>query len=460
MSGFLGIPKVQFFDGNSVALDGGKVHTYEPGTTTNKASYPTIADAKAKTNANANPVILDSRGEADIVLAGNTKLLLKAADNTTIWTLDNVNGDADILDANGNEMIVFNTVASAVNFFKLSNSATGNNIILEPDGSDTDIGITIQGKGTGAVTITGLTATSLVDSNSVDTILTSATASAINEFTAKNAAIGDNPQFQATGDDTNIGIEFTAKGNEFYHFLGTADTPAEVRLNEDTDNGTNYIGLKSPASVSSSVSFTLPSADGSSGQFIKTDGSAVLSFVDVGTTTVLVGTATPSAAATVEFTGLSSTYFAYVLDMQEVIPATDDAGLIFRMSVDNGSTFISSAGAYKYAANYVVDDGTTGAWSDTADTLIDLTLDTATNGVGTGTNESLEGRIILYNPSAVALKKITWQVCYTAAAPALIHVGGGAVLSAVTTAVDAIQVSFTTGNIESGEFRLYGIKAV
>ena len=59
MAQFLGIPKVQYFDGNGDPLNAGKLFTYEVGTTTNKKSYPTIADAIADSNANANPVVLD-----------------------------------------------------------------------------------------------------------------------------------------------------------------------------------------------------------------------------------------------------------------------------------------------------------------------------------------------------------------------------------------------------------------
>tara|TARA_Y100000592_G_scaffold38385_1_gene60809 strand:+ start:26525 stop:34975 length:8451 start_codon:yes stop_codon:yes gene_type:complete len=53
-----------------------------------------------------------------------------------------------------------------------------------------------------------------------------------------------------------------------------------VRFYEQSGNGSNYIGLVAPNAVSSDVSFTLPSADGSDGQVLKTNGSGVLSFVD------------------------------------------------------------------------------------------------------------------------------------------------------------------------------------
>jgi len=55
----------------------------------------------------------------------------------------------------------------------------------------------------------------------------------------------------------------------------------EIRL-EDSSGG-EYVSLKAPSTVSSNVSFTLPDADGSSGQVMKTDGSGNLGFVSINT---------------------------------------------------------------------------------------------------------------------------------------------------------------------------------
>jgi hypothetical protein len=45
----------------------------------------------------------------------------------------------------------------------------------------------------------------------------------------------------------------------------------------DTDSS-NYVGLKAPGTVSTNYTLTLPTADGTSGQAIKTDGAGALSF--------------------------------------------------------------------------------------------------------------------------------------------------------------------------------------
>jgi len=66
---------------------------------------------------------------------------------------------------------------------------------------------------------------------------------------------------------------------------GNATAGAELRLPEDTDNGSNYVAIKAPDTIASNLTLTLPSADGTTGQAVVTDGSGNLSFDDAGINT-------------------------------------------------------------------------------------------------------------------------------------------------------------------------------
>lgn len=57
-----------------------------------------------------------------------------------------------LADSNGNELIILDLVASAVNEITVANAATGNNPSIKATG-ETNVGLTIQGKGTKGVTI-------------------------------------------------------------------------------------------------------------------------------------------------------------------------------------------------------------------------------------------------------------------------------------------------------------------
>ena len=82
---------------------------------------------------------------------------------------------------------------------------------------------------------------------------------------------------------------------------GTSSSTGEIRLAEDTDNGTNYVGLKAPAAITSNLSWTLPAADGLSGQFLSTDGSGALSWQTPGGAGDVVGPSSATDNAAVRF---------------------------------------------------------------------------------------------------------------------------------------------------------------
>ena len=81
-------PKQQFFDANGNPLVAGKVYTYAGGTTTPIATYTDQAGGTA----NTNPIILDSRGMANIWLQPTIayKFLITDSNDVTQYTTDNI----------------------------------------------------------------------------------------------------------------------------------------------------------------------------------------------------------------------------------------------------------------------------------------------------------------------------------------------------------------------------------
>lgn len=82
--------KQRFFDANGNPLSGGKVHSYQAGTTTPQATYTDSTGATP----NANPVILDANGEAAIWLdvALSYKFVIKNSSDVDQFTTDGVIG--------------------------------------------------------------------------------------------------------------------------------------------------------------------------------------------------------------------------------------------------------------------------------------------------------------------------------------------------------------------------------
>lgn len=87
-------------------MAGGKLYSYIAGTTTPQSTYTDSTSATA----NANPVILDSRGEAGVWLADDAfyKLSLYTADNILVWTVDQISSNitlAALAESNGSSLI-------------------------------------------------------------------------------------------------------------------------------------------------------------------------------------------------------------------------------------------------------------------------------------------------------------------------------------------------------------------
>ena len=55
-----------------------------------------------------------------------------------------------------------------------------------------------------------------------------------------------------------------------------------IQFKELDGNGSNYVGLKAPDEITSNLTWTLPSADGTTNQVLKTNGSGVLGWASAG----------------------------------------------------------------------------------------------------------------------------------------------------------------------------------
>ena len=103
-------------------------------------------------------------------------------------------------------------------------------------------------------------------------------------FVGNNGASGSGAGSSIASEDTHLSsLEILSRAS--------STSSAFIKLGEDTDNANHYVSLKAPASIASNFTLTLPSADGSSGQVLQTNGGGTLSFTTL--LTDLVGDTTP-----------------------------------------------------------------------------------------------------------------------------------------------------------------------
>jgi hypothetical protein len=126
--------KMAFIDAAGEPLVAGKLYTYVAGTTTLQATYTDSSGAQA----NTNPVILDSRGEANVWLGGAVyKFVLKDADDALIWSVDNISAPTSAVSPvlSGSVTIDSNTTTPAL---KITQTGVGP-VLRVQDSTDPDV---------------------------------------------------------------------------------------------------------------------------------------------------------------------------------------------------------------------------------------------------------------------------------------------------------------------------------
>ena len=157
------LPKMQFFSNAGVPLVGGKLYTYAAGTTTPLATYT----SQSGVTANTNPIILDSRGEANVWLSSAAyKLKLTTPADVEIWTVDNVGsgelfGTSQFLaSVSGTDTITANVTSP--NFTAYAAGQTFN-FVAAAANTTTSVTLNLNGLGVKSVTKTGSTALAVGD---------------------------------------------------------------------------------------------------------------------------------------------------------------------------------------------------------------------------------------------------------------------------------------------------------
>jgi len=103
----------------------------------------------ATVNTSANTInFIDSTVSFDIVSDTTPQLGGDLDTNSQNIKIDDAHG---LFDENNNEQLILQTTASAVNYAELTNAATGNNVGISANGSDTNVGLEFSTKGTGAI---------------------------------------------------------------------------------------------------------------------------------------------------------------------------------------------------------------------------------------------------------------------------------------------------------------------
>ena len=177
-----------------------------------------------------------------------------------------------------------------------------------------------------------------------------------------------------------------------------------------------------------------------------------------------IKTLTASSSATLSFVHgtdgvvLDSTYPIYKFEFINIHPATDSQHL--KVNFRDGSTAYDATKTTTAFYAYHNEAGTSTGLTYLAG--LDLAQSTAAQSisgtVGNGNDESTSGEIFLFNPSSTTFVKnfiVRGNTYSSNDLSADMYFAG---YCNVTAAIDAVQFTFGSGNIDSGKIKLYGIK--
>ena len=172
-----------------------------------------------------------------------------------------------------------------------------------------------------------------------------------------------------------------------------------------------------------------------------------------------IATQTASSSASLNFTsGIDSTYKEYIFYLVDIHPATDDANFLFNMSIDSGSNYNVTKTSSFFRLYHQEDDSQSGVSYYTGG---DLAQSTGTQllsyGCGNDNDQCTTGFLHLFNPSSTTFVK--HFIGRTNTYESTNNSWGGflAGYGNTTSAINALQFSMSSGNIDSGQILLFGL---
>ena len=181
---------------------------------------------------------------------------------------------------------------------------------------------------------------------------------------------------------------------------------------------------------------------------------------DVGGALTLISTQTASSSSTISFTsGIDSTYKEYIFKFIGIHPANDTVNFQINASIDGGSNYNVTKTTTFFLAYHTEDDSGTALQYYANRDLAQSTAAQQIVTIGNANDDSGSGTLHLFDPSnttfvkhfmsrMVAPKGEDTENCKDT------YVAG---YFNTTSAIDAIQFSMSSGNIDSGVIKLYGV---
>ena len=175
----------------------------------------------------------------------------------------------------------------------------------------------------------------------------------------------------------------------------------------------------------------------------------------------LISTQTASSSATIDFTsGIDSTYKEYIFKFINVHPASDNVTFSWQTDTGTNTNYNQTITSSAFRTAHSEDDSSIAAGPDyrAGD---DQAQGTSFNYLGYNTggdaDQNICGKLHLFDPSSTTFVKHFMAVMQNTVQDDVSQQHNSAGYVNTTTALTRVRFKFSSGNIESGTIKLYGV---
>jgi hypothetical protein len=173
----------------------------------------------------------------------------------------------------------------------------------------------------------------------------------------------------------------------------------------------------------------------------------------------LISTQTASSSSTISFTsGIDSTYDKYVFKFYDIHPATDSADFTFQVDTGTNTSYNQTMTTTVFRAYHTeADDAAALDYDSGRDQAQGTAFQILAHEVGNDNDSSVVGDLHLFNPSSDTFVKhfISTINEHHSYSMSVNKFNAGYINT--TTPLTRVQFKFSSGNIDSGVIKLYGI---
>jgi len=173
----------------------------------------------------------------------------------------------------------------------------------------------------------------------------------------------------------------------------------------------------------------------------------------------LISTQTASSSSSLSFTsGIDSTYKEYIFKFINMHPGTDNTAFQINFSIDSGSNYNVTKTSSAFTAAHKEDGATAFIQYEPGDDLAQGTgYQNLSFPVGSDNDQSVSATLQLFDPSNTTFVKHFISTCNASEKGDYTGNHFVAGYANTTSAINAVDFKFASGNIDSGVIKLYGV---